>query len=250
MKIHTPLIISLLLALPCLAMQKRQTPEEKLILAIDKGNLPLLQSLIAHGADIHSNNEEPLRRAARHGDVAMVETLMEAGANSAVNNYEELITAHSQGHAPLLVALTGMPPYEREQSLIVSRKAQSKLDAFTKTFDPQETSLERALLCACIDNNLVSAQALIAKKANVKARDNLALKIASQNNYPEMIALLLKNGATLDGLTAEEFAERYAPRKKQGPFMSPLKKDSSDIDLEKKEALLHVMQEGLEVSKS
>jgi ankyrin repeat protein len=73
--------------------------------AASNGNLDVVEFLIAHGADIHVNNDYALRWASRNGNLDVIECLIKHGANIHASNDQALSFASSQGHLGVIKCL-------------------------------------------------------------------------------------------------------------------------------------------------
>jgi ankyrin repeat protein len=171
--------------------QQTSGAERLLIKAVLTGNVEKVRQLLALGINVHANAEEPLRVASAQRHARVVELLVSAGADTTIDNYGELIKAHLRNDFQTLLVLMGMPLERAGAPAIFSEKARyTYSEIFGKIFDPRETILELALLCACVDNNIPVAQDMLAKGANVHARNDLPLRLAVKHNYQDLAALL------------------------------------------------------------
>lgn len=171
--------------------QQTRRAERLLTEAARTGNIEKVRQLLALGINVHTHTEEPLRVASAHRYARVVELLVNAGADTSIDNYGELIKAHVRNDFQMLLALTGMPLERAETPTHINGKALYKYrEIFGKIFDPQETILELALLCACVDNNISTAQDMLAKGANVHTRNDLPLRLAAQHYNQDLAALL------------------------------------------------------------
>jgi ankyrin repeat protein len=171
--------------------QQTSRAERLLTEAARTGNVEKVRQLLALGINVHANTEEPLRVASSNRHARVVELLVNAGANTTIDNYGELIKAHLRNDFQMLLALTGMPLERAETPTHVNGKAMYKYrEIFGKIFDPRETILELALLCACVDNSISTAQDMLAKGANVHTRNDLPLRLAAHHYNQDLAALL------------------------------------------------------------
>lgn len=86
--------------------------DDMLNVAVEKGNVEMIQTLLDAGADIHASNDHALESAAANGNNQVVELLLEAGADihasgdqplyeAVYNNHDEVVAtllAHSKTH--------------------------------------------------------------------------------------------------------------------------------------------------------
>ena len=146
--------------------------------------------LIDAGADANAADSlgtTPLMWAARHGDAALVERLLRAGADAAAENVFG-VTPMSEA------ALIGSEPVIRE--------------LLTAGVDPNSPNPEgeTALMLVVRTGQLDAAEALLEAGADVNAQERwagqTALMWAGAQLQPEMVKLLVANGAEVDARSA------------------------------------------------
>ena len=157
--------------------------------AVDAGDLPGVQALVAAGADIEERdgnwNESPtpLCRAAVKGHVAVARYLVERGANKEAttgNGFTSLIAAAEKGHVEVV------------RMLIEHRANKDTANYYGVT----------ALMWASIRGHVAVTEYLLEQGCDVdRANSNngyTALHHAAQYNCLEVAQLLLRFGAKLD----------------------------------------------------
>jgi ankyrin repeat protein len=160
--------------------------EATLLDAVEQRNRGLALELLAAGSDVRERGADgttALMWAAHHGDLELVERLIRAGADvTAVNEFgaSALLEAAAIGSAPIVDAL---------------------LDAGA---DPNSANQEREtpLMVVARTGKVEAASRLIDAGADVNAKEEWggqsALMWAAAQSQPEMVALLVANGAEVD----------------------------------------------------
>ena len=72
--------------------------DEPLRNACENGNLEIVRLLLDKCGDIHALNDEPLRKACKNGHLEIVRLLLDKGASVNAQNYEALTIASRLGH--------------------------------------------------------------------------------------------------------------------------------------------------------
>ena len=177
-----------------------------LIDAVRAGNGQEAVRLIDGGADVNAADSlgtTPLMWASRYGDAALVERLIRAGADA---------TAES---------VLGVTPMS-EAALIGSRPVIRELLAAGVDPDSPNPEGETALMLVVRTGHIDAAEVLINAGADVNARERwagqTALMWAGAQLQPQMVKLLLANGAEVDARsTVREWTRKVSsePRPKE-----------------------------------
>jgi ankyrin repeat protein len=170
----------------------------ELLKAAGAGDLGATKAAIVAGARVNASNEwgsTPVMLAAQQGQVDVVRTLLRAGASP-----------DGRGGAMTPLAAAALGGHTEVIKLLLANGAHT--DTSTETG-------ESALVLAVRMNRLAAAATLLDAGASLKVRnrqgDGLCMMAVSEN-FPDMLALLLKNGANpnspdRDGLTPLYWAE-------------------------------------------
>jgi uncharacterized protein len=179
-----------------------------LIDAVRAGNGQEAVRLIEGGADVNAADSlgtTPLMWAARYGDVVVVERLIEAGAKPAAEN------------------VFGVTPMS-EAALIGSEAVIRELLAAGVDPDSPNPEGETALMLVVRTGQVEAAEVLIDAGADVNAKERwagqTALMWAGAQLQPQMVKLLLANGAEVDARsTVREWTRKVSsePRPKELP---------------------------------
>ena len=196
------------LAAALLAGASSAASADALIDAVRAGNSQDTVRLIEGGADVNAADSlgtTPLMWAARYGDVVVVERLIEAGAKPAAEN------------------VFGVTPMS-EAALIGSETVIRELLAAGVDPDSPNPEGETALMLVVRTGQIDAAEALIDAGADVNAKERwagqTALMWAGAQLQPEMVKLLLANGAEVDARsTVREWTRKVSsePRPKELP---------------------------------
>jgi ankyrin repeat protein len=166
--------------------------------AASAGDLGATKAAIVAGARVNASNEwgnTPVMLAAQQGQVDVVRTLLRAGAS-----------ADGRGGAMTPLAAAALGGHTEVVKLLLANGAQT--DTSTETGEP-------ALVQAVRMNRLAVAAALLDAGASLKVKnrqgDGLCM-VAITENFPDMLALLLKHGSNpstpdRDGLTPLYWAD-------------------------------------------
>jgi ankyrin repeat protein len=178
-------------ATPTLARSSTQAPVQShgklgqdLFLAVNRGDLTAVQSLLKRGADPNSRNGlefTPLYLAAATGQTQVIEALLQAGA--------KLDAASPYGSALQFAALTGSAPALK---LLLARGA---------GINPFRADGISVLMMASRAGDPESVSELLRRKAAVNAKDNngeTALSFAAREGQEAAGRLLLASGASVD----------------------------------------------------
>lgn len=163
--------------------------------AVKQGNLQKVKQMVASGQDIEAKDEANLGQtalgwAAFIGYEDMVDYLIAQGA-------DVFATDRGDVYNSLKSAVLG-------KNLNIVRKIQAKIEEKTGKkvdFNDQtvESDAETLLIVAASNNRIEIAKYLISQGANVNLvatpKDQSALSFACDNNHPEMVKLLIENGA-------------------------------------------------------
>jgi len=177
-----------------------------LIDAVRAGNGQEAVRLIDGGADVNAADSlgtTPLMWASRYGDAALVERLIRAGADAAAES------------------VLGVTPMS-EAALIGSRPVIRELLAAGVDPDSPNPEGETALMLVVRTGHIDAAEVLINAGADVNAKEHwagqTALMWAGAQLQPQMVKLLLANGAEVDARsTVREWTRKVSsePRPKE-----------------------------------
>jgi len=181
---------------------------DPLIDAVRAGDGQQAIRLIEGGAEVNSADPlgtTPLMWAARYGDAVVVERLLEAGADAAAEN------------------VFGVTPMS-EAALIGSEPVIRELLAAGVDPDSPNPEGETALMLVVRTGRVDAAKLLIDAGADVNAKEHwagqTALMWAGAQLQPEMVKLLVANGAAIDARsTVREWTRKVSsePRPKELP---------------------------------
>lgn len=177
-----------------------------LILAVERGHLELVKSLVQAGADInHANVDQmtPLMAACQKGHKEIVQYLIKMGAEIYVHN--------NHGETPLVIACS----YERKDLLPLLINIGSDLEA-------KDVRGWTPLIFAITWNDIPFIKLLLKKGANVNHRirnsyrqyseyynEDTPLHVAAYQGNTEVVQLLLKNGAMVNTLNRFGYSPLY-----------------------------------------
>jgi uncharacterized protein len=166
-----------------------------LMQAASAGDLGATKSVIMAGAPVNASNEwgsTPVLLAAKQGQLDVVRTLLRAGAS---------VDGRGAAMTPLAAAALG--GHTEVVKLLLSHGAQT--DTSTETG-------ESALVLAVRMNRLATAAALLNAGASLTVKnrqgDGLCM-VAIAENFPDMLALLLKHGVNPNTLDRDGLAPLY-----------------------------------------
>jgi excisionase family DNA binding protein len=154
--------------------------------AVDSGDVPGINALIAAGADVNTRTEDgwtPLMLATIKGHTEVVLALLKQGADVNARN--------KKGWTALMFAVS-MGDLETMRALLAGGRAE---------IDARDNDGKTALMQATGENNIESLRVLIEAQADVNVVDRLgetALTIAARRGYTEVVELLKKAGAMGD----------------------------------------------------
>ncbi|KAJ7291204.1 ankyrin repeat-containing domain protein [Mycena rebaudengoi] len=143
--------------------------------------LNIVRLLLENGADLNAGNNGALRAASKAGRTEVVQLLLEHGAN---------INALGEDNVSALEAAACWHPFDR-------------LMSFPVVFLDSEDKRRRRKMEETT-HRLQLVRLLLDKGADVHARDNGALRVASMAGHTEVIQLLLEHGANVNP------ADKYA----------------------------------------
>src|ERR1017187_6902498 len=137
-----------------LSPNEQQDLDNRLIAAASNGNTATVQTLLAHGADVHARNDHALRRAADTGHTETVKVLLAAGADIHAIDDQALRWAAEGGCTETV-------------NLLLAH-------------DADVHALDDGALRVAVDNgHTETVKALIASGADVHAEDDWALRLAA-----------------------------------------------------------------------
>src|ERR1022692_2456691 len=143
-----------------LSPNEQQDLDNRLIAAASNGNTATVQTLLAHGADVHARNDHALRRAADTGHTETVKVLLAAGADIHAIDDQALRWAAEGGCTETV-------------NLLLAH-------------DADVHALDDGALRVAVDNgHTETVKALIASGADVHAEDDWALRLAAFNSHLE-----------------------------------------------------------------
>ncbi|KAJ7291254.1 ankyrin repeat-containing domain protein, partial [Mycena rebaudengoi] len=158
--------------------------------------LQLVRLLLNKGADVHARNGT-LRAAAKAGNTEVVQLLLENGAS--VNAVDE----HTGSALEAAASWDGNPSINSQDSK--KRKRRKMAEAAARRLTHVRFLLDKgadiharnngALRVASERGYIWVVQLLLSKGADVQAGNNGALRAASKRGYTEVVQLLLENGA-------------------------------------------------------
>ena len=197
---------SVALAALLLAETSSGASADALLDAVRAGDRQQAVRLIEDGAAVNAADSlgtTPLMWAARYGDAVVVERLIRAGANAAAEN------------------VFGVTPMS-EAALIGSESVIRELLAAGVDPDSPNPEGETALMLVVRTGRVEAAEVLINAGADVNAKERwagqTALMWAGAQLQPEMVKLLLANGAEVDARsTVREWSRKVSsePRPKE-----------------------------------
>lgn len=157
-----------------------------------------VKSMVARGStlDIHADNEYGLRIAAQNGHLELVEMLVELGADVHVDDDHALRAATQYRHT------------EVARYLLEHAHANVHADG------------NYALRTCASDDNLPLMETFLERGADPRAQDDEALVLASVNGHATIVQRLLDEGCASDA--RENMAMRGATEKKQWPVVRVL----------------------------
>lgn len=165
-----------------LALSNNSPP---LLHAIEYGTVDMVRLLLEHNADVEKREQPlegegrtPLLRAAGIGNKEVVKLLLDHGAD---------VNARSDGWTPLYTAAY----YGRVEAVRLLLDATEKPDLFAACGDIKWTALHAAYDTPEITSLLIDAGADPTKTYEAKASP---MELASQNNQPEVLKLMLSRG--------------------------------------------------------
>ena len=197
---------AVVIAAAALLLAAGSASADALLDAVRAGNGQETIRLIEAGADVNAADSlgtTPLMWAARYGDAAMVQRLLRAGAKAAAEN------------------VFGVTPMS-EAALIGSEPVIRELLAAGVSPDSPNPEGETALMLVVRTGQVDAAEVLIDAGADVNAKENwagqTALMWAGAQVQPEMVKLLLANGAQVEARsTVREWTRKVSsePRPKE-----------------------------------
>jgi ankyrin repeat protein len=165
-----------------LSPNEQQDLDNRLIAAASNGNTATVQTLLAHGADVHARNDHALRRAADTGHTETVKVLLAAGADIHAIDDQALRWAAEGGCTETV-------------NLLLAH-------------DADVHALDDGALRVAVDNgHTETVKALIASGADVHAEDDWALRLAAFNSHLETVQALAKHIFAPDAWRGKSRAE-------------------------------------------
>jgi hypothetical protein len=164
------------------------TDDNALTLCAQHGKLEWVKFFIAAGANVHTDNEQPLITASYQGYLDIVKELLKAGADVHVNNDCTLRYASNNGHQDVVKVLNNY--MDNESKGIKESLNEHDYDYFVP-FDEK-----RDFLTAVKDGAVRSAKQYISNSGvDPNVENGKALVIAVKNRDSEMVRMLLTAGA-------------------------------------------------------
>ncbi len=146
------------------------TVQRELRYAVSRGYLPIIQYLVAQGADINAEGDGLLTWAALGGHLKIVEYLIEKGADIHVNNDDAFITASEGGHLKIA-------KYLAKQGANI------------------HVNNDEALVLASQNGHLSMVKYLIAQGADMHTQNNKPIRKASEFGKLSIVKYLVEHGA-------------------------------------------------------
>ena len=177
-------------------------PTLGLIEASSRGDDVVVAQLIAAGADVRAENDEPLFSAVKNGHTAVVARLIDAGADARARRSSALFTAALYGYEAILAQLIAAGASVRAQgadalfhaavnghTAVVARLIDAGADVHADDDD--------ALVAAAEHGHDAILALLITAGADVRAQYDEALFRAASNGHDAVVARLISAGASL-----------------------------------------------------
>ena len=163
--------------------------------AAENGRAEIVKTLLDAGADVHVYRDTPLQWAAERGHVEVVKVLLDAGADARTCDDRALITSAYGGHdevSEMLIkagarALFWLAGNGRVGLVRAVIKEDSDIRGV-----PIE-GIDKALQEAAFRGHVEVVEALIGAGADLHAENDLALRLASEKGYTEVVQLLHKH---------------------------------------------------------
>lgn len=175
--------------------------------AVMKGHKGIVELLLAQGADVNAKSRSgytPLYKAAEHGHLKIVKVLLARGADPDAkdrhSNWGGLQVAVWSGHseiAELLLARGVTLNFYTAAGLGKIKEVKGFLGTEKLSANTADQSKRTALQWAVQGRQVNVAKLLLGKKADLKVAEagEPPLILAVKNLHPEMVELLLANGA-------------------------------------------------------
>lgn len=175
--------------------------------AVMKGHKGIVELLLAQGADVNAKSRSgytPLYKGAEHGHLEIVKVLLARGADPDAkdrhSNWGALQVAVWSGHseiAELLLARGVTLDFHTAAGLGKIKEVKGFLGTEKLSANTADKSKRTALQWAVQGRQVNVAKLLLGKKADLKVAEagDPPLILAVKNLHPEMVELLLANGA-------------------------------------------------------
>ncbi|KAJ3043436.1 hypothetical protein HDV00_005134 [Rhizophlyctis rosea] len=206
-----------------------------LVRASHYGQAHTVKLLLAHGADLHQNFDEPLRVAAGRGHMEVVNILLDAGAN--MKDARALLAATKGGHASVLEELLQLVPeqYLVDGDLLLYKAVKGgHLDIVELLLKMGARVCGKAMEEAVHQSHIDILDVLV-QYGGVGVDDNIALREAAQQIDIDGIRFLLQAGA--DVHACDEEALFSAVSLNNVPAVQLLLKHGADVRARNDEAL-------------
>ena len=193
---------------------------DKLFFGSEKGRLDhVIISLMGHGANIHTQDDQALRWASFYGQIEVVKYLVELkpdGANIHARNDQALEWASTNGHLDIVKYLIELKPDGanihaiNDQALRwASENGHLGVVKYLVELKPDGANIhalgDYALRWSSKKGHIEVVKYLVGQGANIHAKDNYAVIWASYFGQLDIVRYLVSNGANIHAKSSEIF---------------------------------------------